>query len=71
MTKGCSLYRFVWMATILCIAILAAAQLQPNVAAALHLAPLPVNAWITIVLLSLIPVAVYEILALIFRARRL
>ena len=63
--------RYVWMATILCIAILAAAQLQPNVAAALRLAPLSINAWSIVVLLSLIPLAVHEILALIFRVRRL
>lgn len=55
--------KYVWLAIALCLIILAVAALQPDVAGALRLTPLPANAWVSIVVLSLTPVVVRQLVA--------
>ncbi len=54
---------YVWLAITICLTILTIAALQPDIAGALRLTPLPGTAWGAIVGLSLIPVVVRELLA--------
>ncbi len=61
---------YVWLAIALCIAILAVANLQPTLASALSLAPLPGRIWLAVAGLSLIPVVIREFAAAVTRLRR-
>ncbi len=54
---------YVWLAIALCLITLTVAALQPDIAGALRLTPLPGNAWSVIFALSLIPVLVRELAA--------
>lgn len=60
---------YVWLAIVLCIAILGAAALQPDIAAALRLVSLPPQAWGIVISLSLVPVLVRELVAAASRRR--
>jgi Ca2+-transporting ATPase len=61
---------YVWLAIALCIAILAVANLQPTLADALSLAPLPGKIWLAVMGFSLVPVVIREIAAALMRLRR-
>ena len=61
---------YVWGAIALCIGILAVAALQPTLAQVLSLAPLPLEAWLVTLSLSLVPVVLRELAAVIMRLRR-
>jgi P-type Ca2+ transporter type 2C len=52
---------YVWLAIVLCIAILAVADLQPAIAGALQLVPLDGNIWLTVIGLSFVPVVLREL----------
>lgn len=54
---------YVWLAIALCLIILTIAALQPDIAGALRLTPLPGKAWAAVIALSLIPVVVREVVA--------
>ena len=54
---------YVWLAIALCLIILTIAALQPEIAGALRLTPLPGKAWAAVIALSLIPVFVREVIA--------
>jgi Ca2+-transporting ATPase len=54
---------YVWLAIALCLIILTIAALQPEIAGALRLTPLPGKAWAAVIALSLIPVFVREVVA--------
>ena len=60
---------YVWLAIVLCVLILAVAALQPDIAGALQLTPLPAKAWGAIVALSVVPITVREIIAVANRSR--
>jgi len=61
---------YVWGAIALCIGILAVAAVQPTLAQVLSLAPLPLEAWLVTLSLSLVPVVLRELAAVIMRLRR-
>ena len=61
---------YVWGAIVLCIGILAVAALQPTLAQVLSLAPLPLEAWLATLGLSVVPVVLREISAIVMRLRR-
>lgn len=54
---------YVWLAIALCLIILTIAALQPDIAGALRLTSLPGKAWGAVIALSMIPVAVRELVA--------
>ena len=54
---------YVWLAIALCLIILTIAALQPEIAIALRLTPLPGKAWGAILALSFIPVIIRELVA--------
>lgn len=60
---------YVWLAILLCLAILAIAAFQPQLAFVLRLAPLPANAWAIVVAMSLLPLLLRQLAALIQRLR--
>ncbi len=61
---------YVWLAVILCVGILLLAALEPHLAAVLHIVPLSANAWATVLLLSVLPVLLREIAAVVVRLKR-
>ncbi|MCB1492402.1 MAG: cation-transporting P-type ATPase [Rhodobiaceae bacterium] len=61
---------YVWLAILLCLAILAVAALVPPIADALRLVALPPAAWATLLGLSVLPVLLRRLAALVMRARR-
>ena len=61
---------YVWLAISLCLIILTIAALQPDIANALKLTPLPAKAWGVVIAMSLTPVVVRELLAMIRRLNR-
>ncbi|MFZ2100058.1 MAG: cation-transporting P-type ATPase, partial [Oricola sp.] len=61
---------YVWLSIALCLAILAVADLQPIVSDALSLAPLPGEAWLQVIGLSMVPVLVREMAAAVTRLSR-
>jgi Ca2+-transporting ATPase len=61
---------YVWGAIVLCIGILAVAALQPTLAQVLSLAPLPFEAWLATLGLSIVPVVLREFAAIVMRLRR-
>ncbi|WP_223477765.1 cation-translocating P-type ATPase [Oricola indica] len=61
---------YVWLAIGLCLAILAVADLQPMIAEALRLAELPARAWLVVIGLSVVPVILREMAAIVVRLRR-
>jgi Ca2+-transporting ATPase len=60
---------YVWLALGLSLALLAAANLVPHIAAALQLVPLTRDAWATVLAFSLLPNVVNETIALLRRLR--
>jgi len=58
---------YVWLAIALCLIILTIAALQPDIAGALKLTALPAKAWGVVIALSLTPVVVRELVAMIRR----
>ncbi len=62
--------RYVWLAIVLCLVILVVATLEPTVSGALRITPLPGDAWIAIIALSIVPVIVRELAAVAVRIRR-
>ncbi|MCC0030552.1 MAG: cation-transporting P-type ATPase [Brucellaceae bacterium] len=61
---------YVWMALLLCVAILVVAHLQPTIAGALQLTALPADAWYAVAALSIAPLIVGEVVVLTTRLRR-
>lgn len=61
---------WVWAAVVVCVALLAIAQFQPHVAAALKLVALPWQAWATVAALSLVPIMVGRLVGWIFDHHR-
>ncbi|QKV20563.1 cation-transporting P-type ATPase [Oricola thermophila] len=61
---------YVWLAIGFCIAVLAVADLQPQVSDALRLAPLGVEAWLSVIGLSVVPVLLRELAAIGMRLNR-
>ena len=70
MTSKVTLNPFVWAALILCIVILAIANLQPVVAGALQLVPLSTEIWAVVLALSIIPVLLREAVVIATRLSR-
>ncbi|MHA1553076.1 MAG: HAD-IC family P-type ATPase, partial [Alphaproteobacteria bacterium] len=62
--------RYVWLALLICLIILAAAILEPHLGEVLHIAPLPGKAWVTIVALSCVPLVLRQLAAVVVRLRR-
>jgi len=60
----------IWLAILLCLVLLLVAALEPNLAAALSIAPLPAAAWQVVLLTSLVPVVAREVSAVATRLRR-
>ncbi len=61
---------FIWLAIAICIVILLVAALEPHLAGVLHLVALPSSAWISLLLLSVVPVLTRELAAVFVRNRR-
>ena len=61
---------YVWLALVLCLLILAVAALEPNIAEALRIVPLSPRIWAIILALSLVPVALRQIAAIVIRLVR-
>jgi Ca2+-transporting ATPase len=61
---------YVWLSIAICIALLTLAAFEPHLASVLHIVPLSVEAWGTILVLSMVPVVLREAAAVFVRTRR-
>ena len=55
----------------MCLLILSVAELQPDIATALRLVRLPLEAWVVVLMLSLVPIVLREVVAAGTRIGRL
>ncbi len=61
---------FVWLAIVICIALLTLAAVESHLASVLHITALPVPAWASILALSTVPVVLREMAAISMRLQQ-